>query len=417
MEARRAAEEAHHKWNIDSSDENRVAWKLAISNLYRVYNQLIERDLEEQAHHIESAHGAHKYGEAWRTVNKVTGRKRAKEGQLSGKSPEERLATWFSHFKNLLGNPPVVEDPDEEIPNIVDDLDINDGPFTLDEFRKVKTSLRAGNAAGPDNIPPEVLKFCDFDEICLEFCNKALLENDKPDLWSFLNIIPVPKSGDLSSTNNYRGISLTCIIAKVYNRLILNRIRSVIDTNLRINQNGFRPKRNTVAQILTLRRIIEGVKAYHLPAIITFIDFQKAFDSVHRGMMIRILRAYGVPPKLLSSIEKMYADTKAKVVSPDGETELFDITAGVLQGDTLAPFLSIVVLDCVCWLSRRFRRISGSSRPFSFAFFPSSPFVLQILNAGLFEPRHSQRGGGAPHGAVLCGRLPGGRVDAAVLKV
>ena len=61
-----------------------------------------------------------------------------------------------------------------------------------------------------------------------------------------MNIVPVPKSGDLSSTNNYRGISLICIIAKIYNRMILNRIRSVIDLKLQIYHNGFRPGRTTV---------------------------------------------------------------------------------------------------------------------------------------------------------------------------
>ena len=60
---------------------------------------------------------------------------------------------------------------------------------------------------------------------------------------------------------------------------------------------------------------------------------------------MQILRAYGIPPNLLRAIEKMYSGTKAKIVTPDGETELFDITAGVLQGDTLAPFLFIIVLD------------------------------------------------------------------------
>lgn len=70
------------------------------------------------------------------------------------------------------------------------------------------------------------------------------------------------------------------IIAKIYNRLILNRIRSVIDPKLRYNQNGFRAKRTTVAQVLALRRIIEGVKANHLPAVITFIDVNKAFDTI-----------------------------------------------------------------------------------------------------------------------------------------
>ena len=165
------------------------------------------------------------------------------------------MITWFTHFKKLLGNPPEVDDLDEEIPNIFEDFDINDGLFTIEELKKVKSSLKIGKAAGPDAIPPEVFKLCDFDNICLDFCNQALIKNDKPDLWSYMNIIPVPKSGDLSKTDNYRGISLICIIAKMYNRLILNRIRSVIDIRLRVNQNGFRPKRSTVAQILTLRGI------------------------------------------------------------------------------------------------------------------------------------------------------------------
>ena len=91
------------------------------------------------------------------------------------------------------------------------------------------------------------------------------------------------------------------------------------------------------------------MKGNNLTAILTFIDFKKAFDSIHRGKMMQILRAYGIPPNLLRAIERMYTNTKARVISPDGETELFDITAGVLQGDTLAPFLFIIVLDHAMW--------------------------------------------------------------------
>ena len=245
-EARRLAEESHEKWISDDTEMSKVSWKEALSHLYDLYDQVKAEELEQQTQEIEAAHGAQKYGEAWRVVNEITGRKKAKEGQVSGSSPEERITTWFSHFKNLLGSPTNAEDSEEELPSIFEDLEINDGPFTIEEFRKVKSSLKAGKAAGPDGIPPDVLKSCDFDDICLEFCNKALLENDKPDLWSFMNIVPVPKSGNLSNTNNYRGISLICIIAKLYNQLILNSIRGVLYIKLRINQNGFCPKRSTV---------------------------------------------------------------------------------------------------------------------------------------------------------------------------
>ena len=127
---------------------------------------------------IEGMHGAQKYGEAWRVVNEITGRKKAKEGQVSGSSPEERVQTWFSHFKNLLGSPASTVDTEEELPNIFEDLEIEDGPFTIEEYRKVKSSLKAGKAGGPDGISPDVLKSCDFGDVCLKFCNKALLEKE-----------------------------------------------------------------------------------------------------------------------------------------------------------------------------------------------------------------------------------------------
>ena len=160
-------------------------------------------------------------------------------------------------------------------------------------------------------------------------------------------MIPVPKSGDLSNTSNYRGISLAPIVAKIANKMILNRIQSKIDCHLRPNQNGFRPGRTATAHILALRRIIEGVKMYNKKAIILYVDFKKAFDSIHRTTMMKILEAYDIPHNLIKAVSKMYENTRAKVISPDGDTDFFEIKAGVLQGDTLAPYLFVIVLDYV----------------------------------------------------------------------
>ena len=95
-----------------------------------------------------------------------------------------------------------------------------------------------------------------------------------------------------------------------------------------------------------LRRILEEVRKNNLPAVITFLDFKKAFNSIQRNEMFKILKAYGIPSRLLMAIKSMYTNTRARVVTTDGTSDEFEITTGVLQGDTLAPFLSIVVLDC-----------------------------------------------------------------------
>ena len=77
------------------------------------------------------------------------------------------------------------------------------------------------------------------------------------------------------------------------------------------------------------------------------INDTKAFDSIHRGKMEQILLAYGILKEPVAAITILYRNTKVKVRSPDGDTEYFDIVAGVLQGDTLAPYLFIICLEYV----------------------------------------------------------------------
>ena len=61
--------------------------------------------------------------------------------------------------------------------------------------------------------------------------------------------------------------------------------------------------------------------------------------------MAKVFRSYGIPDKLVDAINEIYANTRANVYSPDGVSEEFDIVAGVLQGDTLSPYLFIIELD------------------------------------------------------------------------
>ena len=95
---------------------------------------------------------------------------------------------------------------------------------------------------------------------------------------------------------------------------------------------------------------VESLKAYapkNLQATILFVDFTKAFDSIHRGKMEQILLEYGIPKETIAAITILYRNTKVKVRSSDGDTEYFDIVAGVLTGDTLVPYLFIICIDYV----------------------------------------------------------------------
>ena len=122
-------------------------------------------------------------------------------------------------------------------------------------------------------------------------------------------IFPFPKKGDLEFAKNYRCITLTYIAAKIYNVQLRNRIEHKIDNILRKNQNGFRRNRSTTSQILTIRGILEGVRAKNLLATLLFVDITKAFDSIHRGKMEQILLLYGLPKETVATITILYRNT------------------------------------------------------------------------------------------------------------
>ena len=110
-----------------------------------------------------------------------------------------------------------------------------------------QSNLKKNKSPGFDSgITPEAL--LDGGEamasIVHEFCREVYINQIPPKQWITNLIVPVPIKGDLSQINNYRGITLMSTCAKVFHKLLLNRIHAVIDLKLRPNQAGFRPGRS-----------------------------------------------------------------------------------------------------------------------------------------------------------------------------
>ena len=332
--------------NTSATRHNVKMHRKAQMELESAYITEQQKYIQSQIDQIKNASENKQSSLAWKTVNEITGRKRATKAKIKASSQEERLSKWKNHFKSLLGSQPIVSDEPIIANPEQQELEIKTGPFNEVELKLVLKKLKNKKAAGLDNIPPEVWKTGKFNDLLLYYCNEVYKGNSIQ-AWTEGCILPFPKKGDLSQTSNYRGITLTSIAAKVYNGLLLNRIQPEVEKHLRRNQNGFRKSRSTVGQILTLRRIIEGVRARQLPATLLFVDFSKAFDSIHRGKMEKILLVYGLPKETVAAIMVLYKNTKSLVRSPDGDTKFFEILAGVLQGDTLAPFLFVICLDYV----------------------------------------------------------------------
>ena len=138
---------------------------------------------------------------AWQTINEVSRRKNTAKAKLKAANQQERIKLWTQHFENLLGHPPKITH--EPITRIISkQLDIKLGPFTQEELDSVLRKIKNRKAAGLDEIPPEVWKIRQFDDILLRHCN-AVYNQNPIDRWMKGCIPPFPKKGDLGLAKNY----------------------------------------------------------------------------------------------------------------------------------------------------------------------------------------------------------------------
>ncbi|VDP44518.1 unnamed protein product [Schistosoma curassoni] len=117
-------------------------------------------------------------------------------------------------------------------------------------------------------------------------------------------------------------ITLLSIPGKVFNRVLLNRMKDTLDAQLRDQQAGFRKDRLCTDQIATLWIIVEQSVEWNSSLYINFIDYEKAFDSVDRRALWRLLRHYGVP-EIVNIIRNSYGGLQCKVMHEGQITDAF----------------------------------------------------------------------------------------------
>ena len=183
------------------------------------------------------------------------------------------------------------------------------------------------------------------------FLPKGLLPFKSTVFWigvsMLIVIVKVPKKGNLRECTNWRGITLLPVVSKIFGRVLISRIKKGVDNILRKEQAGFRENRSTIKQIFTLRNILEQVNEWNATLYTHFIDFEKAFDAIHRESLWNIMSIYGIPEELICLIKAMYSNFECAVVEEGETTEWFQVQSGVKQGCTMSGFLFLLSIDWV----------------------------------------------------------------------
>nr|KAG5685975.1 hypothetical protein BaRGS_017414 [Batillaria attramentaria] len=190
-------------------------------------------------------------------------------------------------------------------------------------------TLRNGKAAGPDEIPAEAIKADTETAVNMlhSLFSKIWEKEEVPAQWKEGIVIKLPKKGDLRDCSNYRGIMLLSVPGKVLNRILLERMRERQSTPCsETSRRVFAGNRSCADQIASLRIIVEQSLEWNSPLYINFIDYEKAFDSVDREALWKLLRHYGVPGKIISLIQCTYQDMSCRIAHAGQLSESFEWT-------------------------------------------------------------------------------------------
>jgi hypothetical protein len=350
---RAAQEQKQAKSQAEFTQANRE-----VKHSVRADKRKFINNLAEEA---EEAARSNNMRQLYDTTRKLSGKFSRPERPVKDKNgntvqgKKQELDRWLEHFKELLNRPAPTNPPHINPDN---DLDIDSERPTREEIRDAIQHLKRGKAAGPDNIPAEALK-ADLKttvNMLYPLFGRIWEEEEVPEEWKESHLIKLPKKGDLSNCANYRGISLLSVPGKVLNRILLERIKHAVDPLLRDEQAGFRRRRSCIDQIATLRIIVEQSLEWNSSLYINFVDYEKAFDSVDRETLWKLLRHYGVPTKLVTLIKNSYQGMTCRVVHEGQLTDSFTVETGVRQGCLLSPFLFLLVIDWTMRTSTANRR-------------------------------------------------------------
>ena len=216
---------------------------------------------------------------------------------------------------------------------------------------EIQSFCGSGKAPGADAIPAEVYKAegLPMAEKLTELFHCMWRKEAIPQEFKDASIIHLYKrKGNPQVCDNHRGISRLSIAGKILAKILLNRLNAHLDQTGLIpeSQCGFRKDRGTIDMIFTARQLQEKCQEQNVDLYMTFVDLTKAFDTVSRDGLWKIMAKFGCPPRFIAMVRQFHDGMQARVQN-DGEfSEPFEVTNGVKQGCVLAPTLFSMMFFC-----------------------------------------------------------------------
>ena len=270
-----------------------------------------------------------------------------KEDGTKTKTDYEKAELLNKFFQSVF----VTEDPGPlpdfegyEYDNELTDFDISE-----EAVRKILSGLDRNKASGPDDIPPCVLvdAATELAKPISVLFNRSLKSGKIPKDWKMAHVTPIYKKGNKAAVNNYRPVSLTCVLCKSMEKIVREKILQHLSANNIISphQHGFVPGRSCMTQLLESMDDWTSIIEESGSVDIIYTDFQKAFDSVPHRRLIQKMKSAGINGSVLRWVEDFLANRKQRVVINGTKSNEGSVTSGIPQGSVLGPLLFVMYIN------------------------------------------------------------------------
>lgn len=283
-----------------------------------------------------------------------------KTGELKS-TAVEKGKVWAEHFGGLAidetGNSKSESYWKTIMPEVesVPTRDMCNDPLTWNELTMALRATPNGKASGIDKIPGELLKLVQNEVTPTSNLGKALwllaesiwTQAKVPLGYRSAIVVPVPKKGDLSDPDNYRGISLISVVLKIVSKVVATRLQTIAERdNLLVKeQAGFRTMEECVAQVATLLEVVKRRANVGKTTYAVFIDFAKAYDKVPHAGLLRKLESIGIKGHLHKLITALYEDPLMCVRVGNDLSDEVRYSCGVRQGCPASPILFDIYIN------------------------------------------------------------------------